>query len=429
MSIAFSLLLICIVFAAGTAIQDNAASQSLLALFIAAALASIGVSTRAADVKFAGQVTKGLKLIAAIPAGWMILQILPTPIGANSIWSYANQALDRQAWGHISLDPGRSLGAVAWYIANIALIVVSLFATIDRRRAELVLFVLTGATGLTTIGLLIASFGLLPGVSAEHAPPLLSAFGALGVLFAVTSGARAFERLSKSAKGSSRPTEILLAFLASGVGLVCSAAGLAASASLNMGLIVFFGIAIFASAQIVRRIGLGGWAIVTLAATLTLAAAMIFVWRYDPTRPLSPFLQFAGTSSADALSAAQRMLADSGWRGTGAGTFAKTLPLYQELGAGGTPPPTTASALVIELGWPIAIVIIISAGWLAITLYRGALERGRDSFYPAAACACTVVAVGQAFCDATLLNSSIAVIIDVTIGLGLAQSVSRREGP
>ncbi len=430
LSIAFSLLLICILFASGTAIQDGAASQSLLALLAAAALASIGTAARAADVKFAGQVTRGLKLIATVPAIWIILQIFPTPIGAHSIWSYANQALDRQAWGHISIDPGKSIAALAWFVANVALIVVSLFVTTDRRRAELVLFVLTGVTALSTIGLLIGKLGLLPDLTAEQAQPILGAFSALGAMLSITSGVRALERYeSRSAQGTPLPKEILLAFLASGIGLLCCAGGLAVTASSNIGLIALFGIAVFASVQIVRRIGLGTWAIVTLAATLLLAATMIIVWRYDSTRALSPFLQFASTSSADALSAAQRMLADTGWRGAGAGTFAAILPIYQDLGTSGTLPPTTASALTIELGWPIALFIIASTGWLAIKLYRGALERGRDSFYSAAACACTIVIVGQAFCDASLLNSSIAILADAIIGLGLAQSISRREGP
>jgi hypothetical protein len=66
---------------------------------------------------------------------------------------------------------------------------------------------------------------------------------------------------------------------------------------------------------------------------------------------------------------------------------------------------------------------------LIVVLYRGALVRGRDSFYPAAAAACAIIILGQAFCDTSLLNSCVAVVGDAVIGLGLAQSVSHRAGP
>jgi hypothetical protein len=66
---------------------------------------------------------------------------------------------------------------------------------------------------------------------------------------------------------------------------------------------------------------------------------------------------------------------------------------------------------------------------LIVVLFRGALARGRDSFYPAAAAACVVIVLCQAFCDTSLLHSCVALIGDAVIGLGLAQSVSHRESP
>ena len=83
----------------------------------------------------------------------------------------------------------------------------------------------------------------------------------------------------------------------------------------------------------------------------------------------------------------------------------------------------------IELGWPMALFTIAVTIGLVVVLYRGALARGRDSFYPAAAAACTITILGQAFCDASLLQTSVTVIGVAVIGLGLAQSVSRGDGP
>src|SRR5947209_8209616 len=87
MSTAFALLLACVVLATGLAIHDGVAARSLVEALTALALASVGISARAIDVNFAARATQGLKTAAAIHAVWMIIQVLPTPIGAHSIWA------------------------------------------------------------------------------------------------------------------------------------------------------------------------------------------------------------------------------------------------------------------------------------------------------------------------------------------------------
>jgi hypothetical protein len=75
------------------------------------------------------------------------------------------------------------------------------------------------------------------------------------------------------------------------------------------------------------------------------------------------------------------------------------------------------------------LVVMVAATWLIVLLCRGALARGRDSFYPAAAAACAIVILGEAFCDTSLLRSSVVVLGDAVIGLGLAQRFSPRNAP
>ena len=58
-------------------------------------------------------------------------------------------------------------------------------------------------------------------------------------------------------------------------------------------------------------------------------------------------------------------------------------------------------------------------------LLRGALTRGRDSFFSAAGAACVVLLAVEAFCDASLFASTMIVVASATIGLALAQSKSR----
>jgi cell division protein FtsW (lipid II flippase) len=143
---------------------------------------------------------------------------------------------------------------------------------------------------------------------------------------------------------------------------------------------------------------------------------------------VSLLLQFATAAPADAISLTQRLLSDAGWLGAGAGTFPALLPIYQDLGSSVTNAPSTASVFVIELGWPMFLFVIAIAAWLIVMLYRGALARGRDSFYPAAAAACAVTILGEAFCDTSLLHSCVAVVGSAVVGLGLAQSFSVRSG-
>lgn len=430
LSIAFNLLLICILFASGSAIHDGYAVQSSIAVLAALALASVGISARAADVSSAAQVTRGFRLAAALPVIWMVIQILPTPIGAHSIWAYANKALGQQSWGHVSADLGATILALALYLANVSLITVSLFAAMDRRRAELMLFVLTAATAIASVALLLGKWGLITGLAESQSNEMLGAISALGILLSLACGVRAIERYESKAFEPVKPVRPMqLALMASGAALLLCLGGLASGATLNVGLCTAFGIVTFALVQVIRRSGLAGWTVGILVATMTTAAAMIIIWRYDSVQAISPVLQFATASSADAISIARRLLSDTGWLGAGAGTYAVLLPIYQDFGSSVTGAPSTASALAIELGWPMAIFgIAVAIGLIAI-LYRGALVRGRDSFYPAAAAACTVVMLAQAFCDSSLLNSSVSVVGDTLIGLGLAQSVSRRDRP
>lgn len=423
MSIAFVLLIVAIATTPALVILDGVAAQYLFTALTAAALAALGISARAADVKLAAQVTRFFAAAVAIPAIWMVVQILPLPVWSHSIWINANEALNSPSRGHISIDIGRTFAALAFYLGNVSLIVVGVFAARDRRRAELTLLTLTAVIVLATITLLIG-MGSATGELNEE----LSAVSSLGIILSLTNGTRAVEQ-NESSQAVAKRQNPRMGLALSGAGLLVCIAGLAVTATLNVALTVAFGAVVFGSIQAIRRFDLANWATGIFIATMTTAAAMIVLWRYDSTRMLSPFLQFATAASPNAISIAQRILTDAGWQGAGAATYAQLLPIYQEFGSSVTKAPSTASAFAIELGWPMTVFIIATAIGLVVALYRGALIRGRDSFYPAAAAACTTIILFQSFCDTSLLNSCTAMIGDTVIGLGLAQSVSHRDGP
>ena len=422
MPIAFFLLSLLTALFPVLVVRDGLAAQSLFAALAALILAIAAVAARAADVQFAVRVTRWLGLAAAIPVLLMVIQLLPMPFPglSHTIWINGNEALDQNAWGHISVDLGKTLGALAFYLANIALILASILVARNHLHAGRLLIVLGASTILTVVALLVDRMLHVFSFALGNPQEVLGAASALGLVLSLAAGAAGIERRGSPAKKSSR-----FFLFASGAGMLICGAGLATAANANIAIVAAFGAAIFASNQCIRRLKLAAWTTTVLLATLMTAAAMIVVWRFDANRALSPLLQFATAASTGSLTVAQRLLSDTGWLGTGAGTYTVLLPIYEFGGAATV--PSTATALTVELGLPMALVAILTGVGLVITLYNGALTRGRDSFYAAAAASGVVILLGQAFCDASLLHAGVAGIGDVLVGIGLAQSVSRAD--
>jgi hypothetical protein len=62
---------------------------------------------------------------------------------------------------------------------------------------------------------------------------------------------------------------------------------------------------------------------------------------------------------------------------------------------------------------------------LLTRLVSGALRRGRDSFFPAAAAACLCFGIVQGFAGPGLLRTAAIMFLAAIVGLGLSQSVSQ----
>jgi len=120
------------------------------------------------------------------------------------------------------------------------------------------------------------------------------------------------------------------------------------------------------------------------------------------------------------------MLADAPWTGTGAGTFAALAPIYRAADAAASAAaPTAAAAIAVELGRPLLWIMALAALGAVAALLRGALARGRDSFYPAAGAALMVTLLLRAFGDAGVLTTPVAIVAAGALGLAAAQSRSR----
>jgi hypothetical protein len=303
-----------------------------------------------------------------------------------------------------------------------------LAVTIDRRRAELTLF------GLCAFTTLMAAFligydligGKLLNVSggADGRDAVVSA-AALGVVMAAATLDYAIERLeTRGTRYFSRAGGLVLVLPI--LALVVCVAAVAFFSPAPMIFSTFTALTLFLIVLAVRRLGVGTWWTWTGAALAILLPAAIAISQARLPRA-DIVLQFALDATSPAVTAAERMLADTGWLGNGAGSFDTLLPLYQTAATGG-PQSVPTSATAIALGWgrPALIGFILAAFALTAMLLHGSLDRGRDSFYPAAAASGVVLVLFEAFLDDSLLGTMTAIVVAVLLGLGCAQRISRK---
>ena len=122
---------------------------------------------------------------------------------------------------------------------------------------------------------------------------------------------------------------------------------------------------------------------------------------FNQDRNFDITLAFASQAPRPLITVTQRVLAETSWAGTGAGTFAAALPIYRDVDelATGYIPPTAAAAIAVEMGRPFFWATLIAAIALTFTLLHGALWRQRDSFYSTAGASCVVAITLLSFGD------------------------------
>src|ERR1039457_7031370 len=139
---------------------DGPIIHGLIIAVMAVSVAIVALRIRPGEAGFLSSVIRPMAIIAAIPALWMLFQVLPLKnVGlANPIWETAAAALERPLAGSISIDPGATLISLARYLSAVAIAFVAAAVAVDRRRAAWVLFALTAAT--TIIALMVLAAGL-----------------------------------------------------------------------------------------------------------------------------------------------------------------------------------------------------------------------------------------------------------------------------
>jgi len=404
--------------------------RGILAGVAAVGIAIVSRTMRPGETQFFVSFAKRAAMLVAIPALWMLIQVLPLPFLAHPIWASAETAIGHPIRGSISIDIGGSVMALGLYLTIVAVAFWSAAVAVDRQRAEWILFSLMAGTAL--IGLMVAANNIfvLPYFNSKT-----SVFErtqgidcvAMGVLIAAAAGIRTLERYETRRASPDRSTSALIrTFAACAIALAICIVVLIMSAPVGTLVATGFGGVALISVVLIRRLGLGPWGIAAIA--LPVLAIAGFLAASEPGLRSGSFtLAFAAEAPASLTSMSQRILDDAPLRGTGAGTFAAIAPIYRDIEDQTAifTAPTAAAAIAIELGRPMLWLIVATAASSIFVLLRASLRRGRDSFYPMTGASCLITLLILSFMNVEVLGSAAAIIAAATLGLAFAQSKSR----
>jgi hypothetical protein len=426
-SIAFVLLALLIGATPVFLFWETPTATGVVAALLAVALAIVARAILPGERIYVLDRIRPIAIVAAVPCVWIMIQLLPLgSLGlSHQIWSSAAAALGRPTWGSISIDVGATAVALCRYLCAVGVVVLAATLAANRRRAEgmfLILVAATAAIAVTTLFDHFAKFGLPEGWDGTAARTRAMQCAALGVVLAAGWAIRTLERRK------TRRTRLSVSafnFALAAAAFVCCLLPLARGSAGMFLMAAGYGLATLIAFEIGHRFGLGGWAWAGMIAAAFVGGVAI-VTRHPPPA-VEVTLAFAADAAPVVTAAAQRMLNDVPWAGTGAGTFAQLLPMYRDAGEmlEATWPPTAAAGVAIELGrWMLAALVVTAVAAAAILL-RAGLLRGRDSVYCAAGAGCIVATLILGFGSAGVFATANSIVLAVVLGLAVAQSKSR----
>lgn len=435
MSIAFYLLAALLAATPILAIADGTFATHAVAIAAATMLTAAALEPRA-EVATTARLVRPFSLAIVFPILWMVIQIIPLPFASlvNPIWSTTAIALNEASLtGRISLDPGATFGSLIWYLTILSLMASTIIITKDRYRAQTILLVLSVVTTFMSIEVLIGQFDAFAGMVPSAGTGAAATFAAAAALAALTNGAviiMVIERGLMQANTNGLFSLPLLFRLVLGLsGVAISFAAMSILMQVSLSAATGLGLAVILFIAVTRRLGFRPWPSATMIATLIALALAIALPRFQPG-PSAGLLRFVASAASDSLVLTQRALSDSPWVGSGVGTFELLSRIYQDFGVKPVPvAPSTAASIALEWGQPALIVLVGIAFQLFFFTLRGAVRRGRDSFFSSAAAAAIVVMLCEGLFDSSLLDPAVQIIVTVMIGLGISQSTGRTTGP
>lgn len=432
MAAAFRLLLLSIWLSAASVLFDQPIVPGFAAAALAAGVATAALAIPPGEAEYLQRLFRPAALVLAMPAAWMVIQILPLKfVGlAHPIWASAAEALGQTIHGGISIDIGATLLALGQYLLFAAGAFLAGAVAIDRQRARGML-----AT-LAVVASLIAILALIHDVTGasflRHLDRLPTGDAAIAgaALGAILAAASTIQQFDLDAGGPGKRDAIgaspVLARIVSLAALAACAIALVLSAKNGAMFATACGLATLGALVAIRRFSIGPWGYAAIAVVAVVVAVAVIAIRFDLGKT-DPTLAFATGAPRSLVGVTQRIAAEAGWTGTGAGTFAALVPIYRDVDEAIAEAwaPTAAAAIAIEIGRPMLIIVVIAALAGIAVLFRGTLRRGRDACYPAVGAGCLLTLVVLAFCQTGLFNTAVASIAAATIGLALAQSRSR----
>ena len=422
------LLILLIITAPLCMILDGPIIQGLIMAVAAISMGIIALQIRPAEARFLTFVASPVLIAAFVPAVWILAQVLPVrTLGlANSIWDTAAAALQRPLNESISIDPGETLISLTRYLSMGMIAFVAAAAAVERRRAEWLLIALTAAPVLVALTVLVTGGDrfLQQGSRADFAAT--DTLG-LGIILAVGSALLTSERSrAQPSDQRSMPSRYSLVFVICFIATAICAVAFIEGATGQAYFALACGIITILIAVAARRFSFGPWgySAVIAVSVVTVVAAIAL---QPKIRTLDLTLSFAAHAPAKLIAVTQRILMETTWTGTGAGTFAGLLPIYRDIDefTPGVNAPTAAAAIAIEMGRPFFWVCLLAAVSLVAMLLRGALLRRRDSVYSIVGASCVVTTTLLAFGNSGLFSSLFLIIIAATVGIAIAQTKSR----
>ncbi|MBR0957311.1 hypothetical protein [Bradyrhizobium japonicum] len=419
MSLAYFALIVSIVSASALEIAGATFGAQLGTMAAALSLLAAALSTRKADYEHYVRATSwGRWILIAIPL-CIAAQLAPLPLRwAHPIWASAHDVLGGLSLGPITADIGLTVNALLLALAAISLLGVAILVVRNRGRAELVLFVLSGVTAVSA--LMLDLHRLSPALAASVPHDLTTTLAGLGLMLNLAVMQLAAER-AETHHSVLRSVAIGLCGL---VGAVVSAAAIFGFSGTNGAIAAAFGVVVILLILVIRRLDLSPLAAGALSVAALIGAAIVLTFLFEKSSgPI--LLRLVPETGTETKAALDRMLADTRWFGAGAGTFAAVGRIYQSDAGAVLSAPSAATSVFAGMGW-IGLVAMIAVSLIALVrLFLGALQRGRDSFFPAAAAACVLFALVQSFAGPGLLRPAAILCLSVIVGLGLSQSVSQ----
>jgi hypothetical protein len=424
LAISFGLLIVLIAAAPVLAITRGWLGPQLLTLAVAVMLLLLPGAPEA-DIRRSLAIFKALAVAALLPAVWMLLQIVPVPLGSieHPVWDSAAAALTEALSGHVTVDLGFTVRGLFGYLTLISLAFLTSLVTRNRERAETILFALCTITTFIAVELI-----LLRANSPSDFTDSLVALTAFGTILNVAFVVRTIERYETRAQRQPQSVRTYIGTMLLGaIGALICLIALIYSTTYDVLIAMAFGLTVVGLVVLLRRLSLGRWTVATVCASVFVACGGVIAVRFAANPSVSPLFRFSKIESAEAGAATLRMISDANWAGSGVGSYPALAAIYRDAaGAPGDAAVNTITSMLLEwgrVGLLIAIVVLLQ---LLVVLFRGALSRGRDSFYPAAAAACLVTAFCEAYCDISFTDVTVQILAAIIIGLGLSQTVGQR---